>query len=180
MHTTTVNHCMQHGSLVPMIRLRGGWLERAGFAKGEKLAVDVLLGTLSLTLTGRAPKAEYSVGEAQAVLGALAAKLVAIVAGLEEVHDGLPAPALEDDRAEDEIVPDLAAELLGAIEAIVGDCLAPAIESLEAVARLTAEELARELQRERARVATVERFRTAFAPSDQLELALTPVSAAAG
>jgi ABC-type amino acid transport substrate-binding protein len=180
MHTTTVNHCMQHGSLVPMIRLRGGWLERVGFAKGEKLTVDVLLGTLSLTLTRRAPKHHYSVPEAQAVLAVLAARLAAIVAGLEEVHDGLPAPELEDDEVEDEIVPDLAAEFLGAIEAIVGDCLAPAIESLEAVAKLTEEQLLLELQRERARVATVERFRAVFAPSDQLELALTPVSAASG
>ncbi len=180
MHTTTVNHCMQHGSLVPMIRLRGEWLERVGFAKGEKLAVDVLLGTLSLTLAGRPPRPDYSVPEAQAVLAALAAKLTAIVAGLEEVHDGLPAPELQDDAPEDQIVPDLATELLGSYEAIVGDCLAPAVESLEAVAKLTEEELARELRRERTHVETVERFRAAFAPSDQLDLALTPVSAAAG
>ena len=140
---------------VPMIRLRGHWLERAGFANGEKMTVDVLLGTLSLTLTGRAPKTDYSVPEAQAVLGALSEKLAAIVRGLNEVHDGLPAPELHDGRLEEELTPDLAAEILGAIECIVGDCLAPALESLAAVAKLTEEELERELWRERARIGTV-------------------------
>lgn len=164
---------------VPMIRLRGRWLERAGFANGAKMTVDILLGTLSLTLTGRAPKTRYSVSEAQQALGALSEKLAAIVAALNEVHDGLPAPKLHDGLLEEELAPDLAAELLGAIECVVGDYLAAAIESLAAVAKLTKEELERELWRERARIETARQFLAGAAPSNQLELALPSASAVA-
>jgi hypothetical protein len=164
---------------VPMIRLRGRWLERAGFANGTKMTVDVLLGTLSLTLTGRAPKTHYSVPEAQQVLGALSEKLAAIVAGLNEVYDGLPQPALHDGSLEEELAPDLAVEILGAIECVVGDYLTAAIDALAAVAKLTKEELERELWRERARMETIRQFPTGAVPSDQLELVLPPVSAVA-
>ncbi|HEX5758564.1 MAG TPA: SymE family type I addiction module toxin [Thermoanaerobaculia bacterium] len=166
---------------VPMIRLRGHWLARAGFGTGQKMAVDVVLGTLSLTLTGRTPKTNYSVPEAQEVLGALAEKLEGIVRALNEVHDGLPVPELHDGTLEEEMAPDLAAEILGAIECIVADCLAPAIDSLAAVAKLTEEELERELWRERARMETARLHRAGIAPlSDQLELTLPPASAIAG
>lgn len=164
---------------VPMIRLRGRWLERAGFANGAKMTVDVLLGTLSLTLTGRAPRTRYSVSEAQQVLGALSEKLAAIVAALNEVHDGLPAPKLHDGLLEEELAPDLAAELLGAIECVVGDYLAAAIDALAVVAKLTEEELERELWRERARMETVRQFASGPTPSNQLELALPLASAVA-
>jgi len=164
---------------VPMIRLRGRWLERAGFVNGAKMTVDVLLGTLSLTLTGRAPRTRYSVPEAQQVLGALSEKLAAIVAGLNEVYDGLPQPELHDGLLEEELAPDLAAELLGAIECVVGDYLAAAIDALAAVAKLTEEELERELWRERARMETIRQFAAGTAPSNQLELALPTASAVA-
>ncbi len=165
---------------VPMIRLRGRWLERAGFANGAKMTVDVLLGTLSLTLTGRAPRTRYSVPEAQQVLGALAEKLAAIVAALNEVHEGLPAPKLHDGLLEEKLAPDLAAEILGAIECVVGDYLAAAIDALAAVAKLTKEELERELWRERARMETARLHRAGLPPaSDQLDLTLPPASAVA-
>lgn len=143
------------------------------------MTVDVLLGTLSLTLTGRAPRTRYSVSEAQQVLDALSEKLAAIVAALNEVHDGLPAPKLHDGLLEEELAPDLAAELLGAIECVVGDYLAAAIEALAAVAKLTEEELERELWRERARMETIRQFTVGAAPSNQLELALPSASAVA-
>jgi hypothetical protein len=37
---------------VPMIRLRGRWLMRAGFQKGDALRVEVEEGRLVLTLPG--------------------------------------------------------------------------------------------------------------------------------
>ncbi len=167
MQTITVNRCIQAARLVPMIRLRGDWLAREGFASGQKLAMDVLLGTLSLTPAGRTPKARYSVPEAQGLLGQVAEKLRALAAGLEEIHEGVPAPHL-DDGMEEEIRPDLAAEILGTVEFVLGDCLAPAVEALGTVAKLTEEELLRELRRERSRITTAGRF----PPSGQLELAL--------
>src|SRR5688572_30046084 len=101
---------------VPMVRLRGDWLKREGFEKGKKMTVDAVLGTLSLTLIGRVPKAKYSVREAQEILHMLVQRLREVVRGLGEVHDGLPAPRLHDGSLEEELAPDLAAEILGAIE----------------------------------------------------------------
>lgn len=37
---------------VPMIRLRGGWLKRAGFREGDALRIEVEEGRLVLTRPG--------------------------------------------------------------------------------------------------------------------------------
>ena len=44
----TVTHYLDQGTPVPMIRLRGQWLRRAGFDQGQQVRVEVAAGTLVL------------------------------------------------------------------------------------------------------------------------------------
>lgn len=45
---TTVTHYLDQGTPVPMIRLRGHWLKRAGFSQGQQVHVEIAAGTLVL------------------------------------------------------------------------------------------------------------------------------------
>jgi type I toxin-antitoxin system toxin SymE len=54
MRTVTVSYYVQRRDCVPMIRLRGNWLEAAGFGEGKRVAVDVSEGRLTLTAIERA------------------------------------------------------------------------------------------------------------------------------
>ncbi len=95
----------------------------------------------------------WTVARAQAALSEAAAQLLAVTDLLEEVHEGLPAPADIDDRHEGRKPFDVATDILGTIECVVGDDLWPAINSLLRSAQVTDAELERdfhaELQRRR-------------------------------
>jgi hypothetical protein len=95
----------------------------------------------------------WTVARAQTALSAAAAQLLAVTDLLEEVHDGLPAPADIADRQEGRKAYDVATDILGTIECVVGDDLWPAIDSLLRSAQVTDQELQREfyerLQRRR-------------------------------
>lgn len=49
MRKTTVTYTFRDNATVPMIRLRGQWLKRAGFDEGTVLHVAVSEGRLTLT-----------------------------------------------------------------------------------------------------------------------------------
>ena len=86
-------------------------------------------------------------GEVQAALAAVALELVAITDRLQQVHDALPLSRNREAMLEHRVPYDTATELVGTIECVVADQLRPAIESLEAASRVTAEGL-REQHRE--------------------------------
>lgn len=54
--TTTVTDFLERGTVVPMIRLRGHWLTRAGFSLGQQIHVEVAAGTLVLRGVTEPPK----------------------------------------------------------------------------------------------------------------------------
>ncbi len=86
----------------------------------------------------------WTVARAQAALSDAANQLLAVTDLLEEVHDGLPAPQDIDDRHEGRKPFDVATDILGTIECVVGDDLWPAIHSLLRSAEITNGELARD------------------------------------
>ena len=45
----TVASCFDRGEIIPMIRLRGRWLRRAGFQEGQRLRLEVEDGKLILS-----------------------------------------------------------------------------------------------------------------------------------
>jgi hypothetical protein len=147
-----------------MVRLRGRWLEREGFAEGRKYSVDALLGTLTLTLADRPPRKECSPEEAQVLLGGIARKLGELKTLLEEIRDGLPRSPDEDRMLEAEIPSDLSTELYATIECVLDDDLASAIEELTAASKLTAADLAREFEERRAEKSARNRLFAAVAP----------------
>ena len=148
----------------PMVRLRGRWLAREGFREGEKYSVDALPGTLSLTLAERPPRREYSPEEAQLLLGNLARRLGELKALLEEIRDGLPRSPEEDRMLEGEIPSDLATELYGSIDCVVDDDLEPAIKQLTEAATLSAADLARQHEEQKAERKARKRLFAAIAP----------------
>ena len=86
-------------------------------------------------------------GEAQAALAAVALELVAFADRLRTIHDALPPSPNREAMWTHEIPRDVATEIYGVIEAVLVDEVRPAIEYLEAAARVTADEL-RERHRE--------------------------------
>lgn len=79
--------------------------------------------------------------EAQAALAEIALQLVAIEDRLQGIHDALPRPPNQDTMWEHRVPRDVATEVYGTIEHVVGDLLGPMIEQLERAAGVTAEEL---------------------------------------
>jgi len=51
MRKVTVSYTFRGNATVPMIRLRGKWLERVGFGEGARVEVTVADGSLTLTVT---------------------------------------------------------------------------------------------------------------------------------
>jgi len=86
-------------------------------------------------------------GGAQAALAEIALELVGIADRLQRIHDHLPASPGRDAMLEHRVPRDVATEIYGVIEAVLVDEVRPAIEYLEAAARVTADEL-RERHRE--------------------------------
>jgi hypothetical protein len=86
-------------------------------------------------------------GEAQAALAGIALELVAVTDRLQQIHDALPASRNREAMLEHRVAYDIATEIAGTIECVVADQLRPAMESLEAASRVTAEGL-REQHRE--------------------------------
>ncbi len=150
-------------SAPPMVRLRGYWLEREGFAEGQKYQVDALLGTLTLTLADR-PRKECPPEEAQVLLGGIVRRLAELRTLLEEIRDGLPRSPEEDRMLEAEIPSDLATELYGTIECVLDDDIGPAIEELTEASNLTAANLARQFEERRAEKSARKRLFAAVAP----------------
>jgi hypothetical protein len=87
------------------------------------------------------PPIPWTVARAQAALSDAANHLLAVTDLLEEVHEGLPAPPDIDDRQEGRKPYDVATDILGTIECVVGDDLWPAIHSLLRSAEITNAEL---------------------------------------
>ena len=50
MRKVTVSYTFRGNATVPMIRLRGKWLERAGFDEGSLVDITVADGKLTLTV----------------------------------------------------------------------------------------------------------------------------------
>jgi toxic protein SymE len=50
MRKVTVSYIFRGNATVPMIRLRGKWLERAGFDEGSRVDITVTDGKLTLTV----------------------------------------------------------------------------------------------------------------------------------
>jgi len=48
MRKVTVTYSVRESDSVPMIRLRGKWLKRAGFEEGMQVHVDVTVGKLTI------------------------------------------------------------------------------------------------------------------------------------
>ena len=82
--------------------------------------------------------------EAQAALAEIALQLVAIEDRLTRIAESLPVPSNQNDMLEHRVAYDVATELAGMIQCIVADEIRPAIECLEATARVTDEDLRRE------------------------------------
>jgi hypothetical protein len=51
MRKATVSYTFRDNTTVPMIRLRGKWLKRAGFEEGTRVEIIVADGSLTLTVT---------------------------------------------------------------------------------------------------------------------------------
>jgi len=51
MRKATVSYSFRDNATVPMIRLRGKWLKRAGFEEGTLVEIAVSDGSLTLTVT---------------------------------------------------------------------------------------------------------------------------------
>lgn len=51
MRKATVSYSFRDNTTVPMIRLRGKWLKRAGFEEGTLVEITVSDGSLTLTAT---------------------------------------------------------------------------------------------------------------------------------
>lgn len=56
MRKVTVSDTFRGNATVPMIRLRGKWLELAGFEEGTLVLVDVAKGRLTLVAIESAPQ----------------------------------------------------------------------------------------------------------------------------
>jgi hypothetical protein len=82
--------------------------------------------------------------EAQTALAEITLQLVAIEDRLTRIAKTLPVPPDQEDMLEHRKPYDVATELAGMIECVVADEIRPAIEYLEATARVTAEDLIRE------------------------------------
>lgn len=173
--TVTVGRCIRTSdggwnrrrpSATPMVRLRGRWLERLGFAEGRKYSVEALHGSLTLTLAERPPRREYSPEEAQHLVANLARRLEEIRTLLVEIRDGLPRSPEEDRMLEGEIPSDLATELYGTIECVLEDDLQPAIEELLKASQLTAADLARVFEEVKAERGARRRLFDAIAPRE--------------
>jgi hypothetical protein len=54
MRKATVSYTFQAPDWVPMIRLRGKWLKRAGFEEGRLVQIDVDNGRLTVTMLDKA------------------------------------------------------------------------------------------------------------------------------
>jgi hypothetical protein len=54
MRKVTVSYSFREGGCVPMIRLRGKWLQLAGFEEGALVQVEVAAGKMVLTVTKEA------------------------------------------------------------------------------------------------------------------------------
>jgi hypothetical protein len=50
MRKITVTYCFRDNKTVPMLRITGAWLKRAGFEEGRPVSVDVGDGRLVLVL----------------------------------------------------------------------------------------------------------------------------------
>jgi hypothetical protein len=55
MRKVTVTYSFRENGSVPMIRLRGKWLQLAGFAEGTLVQVEVAAGKMVLTVAGETP-----------------------------------------------------------------------------------------------------------------------------
>ena len=53
MRTVTITYRLREGVTVPMIRLSGKWLDRAGFREGKRVQVQVENRRLTLILEDR-------------------------------------------------------------------------------------------------------------------------------
>ena len=95
-------------------------------------------------------------GEAQAALAEVALELVATADRLQRIHDELPASPNRDAMLEHRVPRDVATEIAATVECVLVDEIRPAIEYLEAVSRVTAEELR---ERHREEQALLRRFR---------------------
>lgn len=60
MRKATVTYSFRNNRSVPMLRLRGDWLKRAGFEEGSQVHVDVAEGTLILTLVDEEASSDAS------------------------------------------------------------------------------------------------------------------------
>jgi hypothetical protein len=89
-------------------------------------------------------------GEAQAALAEVALELVAITDRLQRIHDELPPSPDREAMWAHELPADVATEIYGVIEAVLMDEIRPAIEYLEVASRVTAEELRRRFEDDRA------------------------------
>jgi hypothetical protein len=85
-----------------------------------------------------------TVAQAQAALGEVAYRLLALVDALEGVLRDLPRPADVADREEGRLPYDVTTDLLATIECVLEDELRPAIASLQRSAQVTDAELARD------------------------------------
>jgi Toxin SymE, type I toxin-antitoxin system len=54
MRKVTVTYSLQESGYVPMIRLRGKWLQLAGFEEGTPVQIEVAAGRMTLTVAERA------------------------------------------------------------------------------------------------------------------------------
>jgi hypothetical protein len=87
--------------------------------------------------------------EAQAALAEIALELVAITDRLQRIHDDLPVSPDREAMWAHEVPRDVATEVYGVIESVLVDEVRPAIEYIEAAARVTAEELRERFEDER-------------------------------
>jgi len=85
-----------------------------------------------------------SVAQAQAALGEVAYRLLALVDALEDVLRDLPRPPDLADREEGRLPYDVTTDVLATIECVLEDELRPAIASLQRSAQVTDADLARE------------------------------------
>jgi hypothetical protein len=75
---------------------------------------------------------------------------------LREIVDALPVPPNESDMLNDYVPKDVPTEIAGVLEYVVEEYLEPTRESLEKLARVTAEDLRRDLMKAKAKDMTIE------------------------
>ena len=91
----------------------------------------------------------WTVGFAQIALGIAVRIITSVMALLERVHVGLPAPPDLAERQEGRKPYDQATDILATIECVLEDDLRPAVEALQRSAAITDAELEREYQERR-------------------------------